>query len=275
MSYIKNNISEVLVKIILEYINANEKVLLSRTNKYMKNYITKLITTRSTKISNHNTEKLGQQTKISIQEEEILSINYFVKKMSLLKYLYSYGPWNELVCKSIAKNGKLKYLRYAHENDCPWDEETCTSAASVGSLKCLKYAHENGCPWDEGTCVAAVEYGSLECLKYAHENGCPWNEEVCETAASNGNLDCLKYACENKCPWGEWVYFNAAAGGHLECFVYACENGCPWNILACYAVSTSYIDDIDFLKYVYEKGCHCEYNIEIYEKIQEQINNYA
>jgi hypothetical protein len=56
------------------------------------------------------------------------------------------------------------------------DVETCVNAARSGRLKVLKYAHENGCPWNEETCINAAMSGRLEVLKYAYENGCPINK---------------------------------------------------------------------------------------------------
>ena len=152
-----------------------------------------------------------------------------------------------------AEYGLLKFMKYAHRNDCPWDGEIYSSAAKNGHLDCIKYAHENGCPWNEDTCTYAAENGHLECLKYTHENGCPWDEYTCLEAAGNGHLNCLKYAHENGCPWDVATCINATRYKKLECLKYARENGCPWNESTCKnAVENVHLDCFN---YAYEMLC--------------------
>jgi len=143
--------------------------------------------------------------------------NYLMIDLEHINKFCNYGiyqdvlEWKVLDCMKInelnikimneyTKNGLLKFMKYAHENDCPWNVWTCKNAVDNGHFECLKYAHENGCPWDETTCKNAARKGQLECLKYAHENGCPWNEYTCSNAAYYGHLNCLNYARENGCP---------------------------------------------------------------------------
>ena len=45
----------------------------------------------------------------------------------------------------------------------------CRSAAKDGHLKCLKYAHENGFSWDKNVWSSTARNGHLECLKYLLE----------------------------------------------------------------------------------------------------------
>ena len=98
-------------------------------------------------------------------------------------------PWNT---STLALNGHLDCLKYAHEQGCPWDCVTTINAAENGHLDCLMYAHEQGCPWDVDATANAAEKGHLDCLKYLHENGCPWDIWTSAYAASKGHLDCLK-----------------------------------------------------------------------------------
>jgi hypothetical protein len=134
---------------------------------------------------------------------------------------------------------------YAHENGCPWNETVCYTAAKEGKLDMLKYAHENGCPLDEDICHIAARKGMLDILKYAHENGCPWDEDTCLFATSSGHLDCLKYAYEKGCPWDsrlfEMTYREIkrmkikasirSIGSNIRsvfaCIQFAVENNCP------------------------------------------------
>ena len=183
--------------------------------------------------------------------------------LECLKYAHENGcSWlGDFEYRYAAEYGHLDCLRYAHENGCHWNEYTCIKAAQNGHLDCLKYAYENGCEWDEvDICMIVAEYGHLECLKYAHENGHSWDENTCSWAAGNGQLECLKYAHENGCEWDEYTYSNAAKYGHLECLKYAHENGCPWVVNSKYqdwgknicrlAASNGHLD---CLKYAHEK----------------------
>ena len=61
------------------------------------------------------------------------------------------------MCSLAAENGRLEWLKHAHENGCWWNENTCINAAESGHLACLKYAHENGCPIDEVIAVLKLE----------------------------------------------------------------------------------------------------------------------
>ncbi len=46
----------------------------------------------------------------------------------------------------VAKNGYLKIMKWARDNNCPWDRWTCSYAAKNGHLEVLKWARENNCP---------------------------------------------------------------------------------------------------------------------------------
>ena len=49
---------------------------------------------------------------------------------------------------------------------------TTYSVARNGYLECLRYAHENGCEFDFDTIFVAAQNGHLECLQYARDS--PW-----------------------------------------------------------------------------------------------------
>ena len=89
-----------------------------------------------------------------------------------------------------------RVFQICDQNGCPSGRLTCSTVAKNGHLECLKYAHENGLYWNRYTCSIAALNGHLECLKYAHENLMSWNEYTCQFAASNGHLEstCSKYA---------------------------------------------------------------------------------
>lgn len=66
-------------------------------------------------------------------------------------------PWNESTCSTAALQGRLEFLKYAHENGCQWNQDTSTNAALSLNLDCLKYVCENGCPYDISHMLAALK----------------------------------------------------------------------------------------------------------------------
>jgi hypothetical protein len=118
------------------------------------------------------------------------------------------------VCEEAARQGSVRLLKWARENNLAWSANTCTCAAETGHLPALKYLHENGCPWDRWTCCQAAYNGELPALKYSHENGCPWDYLTCHKAADSKHWDCLQYAVDNKCPGWEGYAKNYAE--HLQ-----------------------------------------------------------
>ena len=175
-------ISAKLCKKILDSLSQDEIELLSRTNRYMRNYLKTYL-------------------------KNMLSLEYFAKKLSLLKYVHTQveDVWNTSMAAYAASNMEddTECLKYLHENGCPWDKFTCKMSASRGNIRCLKYAHENGCPWDEEAYLYAALEGRLGCLQYLHDSGCPqpWTKKTCYEAAAKGSLDILKCAHENGVPW--------------------------------------------------------------------------
>ena len=59
----------------------------------------------------------------------------------------SISTCNDINCKEstyyAAKNGHLKCLRYAHENEHEWSQRTTYAAAGYGHLECLRYIYEH------------------------------------------------------------------------------------------------------------------------------------
>jgi hypothetical protein len=90
----------------------------------------------------------------------------------------------------------------------------CNCAARQGSVRLLKWARENNLAWSEHTCSLAAHHGHLPALQFLHENGCPWNEHTCYWAAHNKHWDCLQYAVDNKCP--EWERYAKRHAEHLS-----------------------------------------------------------
>eukprot|EP00873_Tetraselmis_striata_P028182 jgi/Tetstr1/448446/TSEL_035714.t1 len=99
------------------------------------------------------------------------------------------------VLNTAAREGRLKYVRWAHEQGSPLNTLTCKAAAEGGHLEVLKWLHEQGCPWDELTCKAAAEGGHLDVLKWLHEQDCPLNTLTCKAAAEGGHLDTQNTEC--------------------------------------------------------------------------------
>jgi hypothetical protein len=124
------------------------------------------------------------------------------------------GEAAEYVCDYAARQGSVRLLKWARENNRVWSSFTCCHAAANGHLPALKYLHENGCPWDRGTSLYAALKGDLPVLQYLHENGCPWSNSTCYHAAIYEHWDCLQYAVDNKCP--EWKEYAKTYAKHLR-----------------------------------------------------------
>ena len=98
---------------------------------------------------------------------------------------------------------------YFRPKQCDWDEFTCAYAARNGNLKILQWARDQNppCPWNELSCSYAIINGNFSILKWLREQNppCPWNELTCETAARNGYFSILKWLREQnpQCPWNK------------------------------------------------------------------------
>ena len=136
-------------------------------------------------------------------DKDTVNIAIINESLFCLKYLHGNGFISIKfdICRLSSEHGRLKSLKFGHENGYHWDKNICRLSALYGWVECLKYACENGCPWDDSTCYSAAKNNHLNCLKYAHENGCPWNDSTIEIAIYFGNKKCLKYAKENGCPY--------------------------------------------------------------------------
>ena len=65
-------------------------------------------------------------------------------------------------------------VKYCVANQCPISEEVCTDAASNGRLKVLKYLHEEAkAPWDSEAIAEAYFNCKHDCLQYLLDNDCP------------------------------------------------------------------------------------------------------
>ena len=97
-------------------------------------------------------------------------------KLELLKWAreekkceWSVGPIN-----AAARQGNLEMVKYCVANQCPVSEEVCTDAASNGRLKVLKYLHEEAkAPWDSEAIAEAYFNCKHDCLQYLLDNDCP------------------------------------------------------------------------------------------------------
>jgi hypothetical protein len=94
-----------------------------------------------------------------------------------------YGEGANSVVNNAARQGNVRLLKWARENNLDWDSDTCCCAALNGHLPALKYLHENGCPWDLDTCHYAAQYEHWDCFQYAVDNTCPGWEEYAEEYA--------------------------------------------------------------------------------------------
>jgi len=113
------------------------------------------------------------------------------------------GVFDKNTCRTAAKCGQLRVLKWLRGRDCPWDSGTCSGAAMGGHLKILKWARGEGCEWDRGTCWRAARGGHLEVLKWMREEGCEWSDLTCREAAFGGHLGVLKWIINNGCQYDE------------------------------------------------------------------------
>ena len=197
----------------------------------------------------------------------IFDKNYLIKQFECIK--------SDYICSSLAENGYLDCLKYAHENGYKLDDDICYLAAKNGHLDCLKYAHDNNCLLNNKTCIIAVENGHLDCLIYIYKNGCKLDKKVCANiAACEGHLDCLKYIHTAKNIYNDSdsdsdsddiikdyilsfdknICCNTIKYGRLECLKYVHENGCPWDSYEYCELSALY-GQLECLKYLHENGC--------------------
>jgi hypothetical protein len=127
-------------------------------------------------------------------------------------------------CNSFARNGTLRLLKFARENNppCPWNELTCAYAAKNGHLNILQWVRSQDppCPWSKETCIYAAENGHLDVLKWVRNQvpPCPWNSQTCSLAALRGHLNILQWLREQNppCPWNEETCKFATQYGRLD-----------------------------------------------------------
>lgn len=196
---------------------------------------------------------------------------------------FSYERDNAL-CYWAARNGHLRFLKWAFENNYLHGTVTTIRAAIENDqLECLIYLYENALNtvpdiYDAYFAISnnslrsliyictklnknstlylsqvAAENGSLECLIYVHENG---NEVTFDTfcgAIKYGRIDCLKYLYENGCPYRMDSIDTAVDYNQLKCVIYLRDKGFPWN------EGTSTIaamnGNLKMLMYLHENGC--------------------
>ena len=97
-------------------------------------------------------------------------------KLELLKWAREEKEceWDEWTIRTAARHGNLEMVKYCVANQCPVSEEVCTDAASNGRLKVLKYLHEEAkAPWDSEAIAEAYFNCKHDCLQYLLDNDCP------------------------------------------------------------------------------------------------------
>jgi len=97
-------------------------------------------------------------------------------KLELLKWIREEKKceWDERTISIAARRGNLEMVKYCVANQCPISEEVCTDVASDGRLKVLKYLHEEGkAPWDSEAIAEAYFSCQHNCLQYLLDNDCP------------------------------------------------------------------------------------------------------
>ena len=123
-------------------------------------------------------------TYINVGEEEEIEVvkPYFCWKVArtneleLLKWAREEKEceWDEWTIRTAARHGNLEMEKYCVANQCPVSEEVCTDAASNGRLKVLKYLHEEAkAPWDSEAIAEAYFNCKHDCLQYLLDNDCP------------------------------------------------------------------------------------------------------
>ena len=136
-------------------------------------------------------------------------------------------------CDAFARNGTLRLLKFARENNppCPWSESTCEYAAEEGHLNILEWVRSQDppCPWNVNTCAKAAEGGHLNILQWlrSQDPPCPWSSLTCAKAAGGGHLNILQWvrSQDPPCPWDEQTCTYAVARGHLNIVEWLNGNG--------------------------------------------------
>ena len=97
-------------------------------------------------------------------------------KLELLKWAREEKEceWDYKTINTAAEQGNLETVQYCVANQCPISEDVCTDVVSHGRLKVLKYLHEEAkAPWDSEAIVEAYFNCQHDCLQYPLDNDCP------------------------------------------------------------------------------------------------------
>lgn len=181
-----------------------------------------------------------------------------------------------------AREGNLKLLMQARNNDEEWDPHTCAYAASGGNLDILKYLRNKDCPWDIETVRAAATGGHLDTLIWAIHKGCKLDNTIFDCAVRSGRINVVKWLREHhpkKCnrevrhniaavksgnlkllkllrtwnyPWSDNVITTACTLGKLDIVRWLYENNSPLPTNACSLAAKS--GNVELISWLYYKN---------------------
>ncbi len=153
-----------------------------------------------------------------------------------------------------AKEGNLKELMQARNNDEEWNHHTYAAAAAGGHLDIIQYLRKKGCSWDIETTRASANGGHLDTLKWVLSKGCKIDSTIFNgvirngkvdiviwlhdhylkyclseirhnvAAVKSGNLDMVKLLRKWKYPWSDIIGRTACALGKLDIIKWLYDN---------------------------------------------------
>ncbi|QBZ81332.1 hypothetical protein pclt_cds_744 [Pandoravirus celtis] len=194
---------------------------------------------------------------------------------------------------TVARNGWLSLLKWAHALDRLCPESAADEAASTGNLPLLAWLASVGACVNKGalyyaaaaaghvhalewlyeaghrpkcayTCEPPLEPDNsppsnaaknhLDILAWAHSNGCPrHNDHVLGGLAKGGHLAILQWLIASGYQCSKDVANGAAEGGHLHVLEWARTMGRRWDAWTCAAAAGA--GHLEILKWLRANGC--------------------
>jgi hypothetical protein len=109
-------------------------------------------------------------------------------------------------------------------------------------------------------------------IQYLHSKDCPWNTSIFSNVVLHGSFEILQWLKSNNCPWDNWFYVNALYARRIDIVKWAYENGCPIDRISLPCALAGEIGDIEFLKWLIERGFRYNYLVLTYAISENHIN---
>jgi hypothetical protein len=219
------------------------------SNNLKKNKFPKILQQHINKIKNCCLNKFG------LPIQEAVGNCHFHCFEKFIKNNYNFI---EDICTMAVKYGDLETLKFWIEKDFKVSKYCIQSSFLLEKFDIIIWLSKNYSKLfkeQEKEIFSIVAYnGNFKILKWLYQNKFNFDEKACSQALCNKQFNVLKWLRYKNCPWDEKTSNNAILCCNLKTVKWLWENKCPFSENCCWFTFGGNRDNINCLKFLYEKG---------------------